>query len=108
VHKNKVVADNSKKLLPRADNQITFIDQPMVELVRGVSAIGLTTLSYLFINLGALGLTVQLHLHRALHLFAKFPALIINITSDRHLLPQSSSIMIVERTVLGPKRVFSP
>jgi hypothetical protein len=75
------------KLLSRSDNQITFIDQPVVKLVSGISTIGLTSLSYLFISIGALGLTIQIHLDRTLHIFTKFPALIIDIAINRHLLP---------------------
>jgi hypothetical protein len=81
----------SEKLL-RPDEQITFIDQPMVKLIRGVSTICLTSLPDLFINLRARRLTIQIHLYRTLDIPAEFPALIINITVNRHRLALMASM----------------
>ena len=57
----------------RPDQQITFIDQPMVKLIRGISTICLTSLPYLFINIRARWLTIQIHLYRTLHILDKIP-----------------------------------
>jgi hypothetical protein len=57
----------------------------MMKLVSSILTICLTILSYLSISLRALLLSIQIHLYRTLHILTEFPALIINITINRHL-----------------------
>jgi hypothetical protein len=79
----RVVAVRPNQLF-RTHKQITFIDQPMVKLIGGISAIGLTGLTYLFVRIRTVRMVVQIHLYRTADILAKLPALVINITIEGH------------------------
>jgi hypothetical protein len=69
-------------LLHRSDYQITFVNQPMMKLIGGISAIVLADLPYLLIFLRALLLLIQLQLNRTPHVLAELPSLIVYISVD--------------------------
>ena len=63
----------------RPDEQVAFFNQPMVELVSGIPAFVFTGIPDPFVFFGTTGLGFQVHLDRAFHIFAEFPAFVIDI-----------------------------
>lgn len=63
----------------RFDDQVPLLDQPVVELVGRVQAVGCTDRPDLFVSRGFLHFFVQEQLDRAFHVLAVFPALVFGI-----------------------------
>ena len=71
------------RCLDLTNDQVTFLYQPVVELVSSVDATGLANAADLVILLGISWGAIQQQLNRAGEVFAELPALIINVTFHR-------------------------
>jgi hypothetical protein len=82
-----------------SDDQIAFLDEPMMKLVGGVDAVCLAEAADLLILGRAFRFGVQEHLDRAGHTLAKLAPLVFNVALKWHmvllLLPYTKSASIV-------------
>jgi hypothetical protein len=74
----------------RPDDQVPFLDEPPVEFMGSMQAMGSTDRPDFFISGGFLYFLIQEHLDRAVHILAVFPALVFRISLHTRFLGKNS------------------
>ena len=84
------------RLFFRPYDKVTFIDQPVVELVSGVTAIVFASQPYPLRLLGAFFFGVQFKLNRALHVFTELPSFVIDEALNERLVRAHGSELLLD------------
>ena len=85
-----------RSLLFRPYDKVTFIDQPVVELVSCVTAIFFANQPCSFVLIGAFFFGVKFKLYRTLYVLTELPTFVIDEAPDKQLIRTHRSELLLD------------